>query len=106
MSQPHPRITSGKILFCNRPSGFNPTYASRHWTWLPCQLLVSYLPPLFVRYLRQQRLIHLPFSKTKNPSENPSDAVLSPLMPPAALTFVLPVLCKSRSTLKITSWQF
>lgn len=79
-SQPGPRITSGKILFC-KLSGLDHT-TGRHLTWLSCQLPGSCFPSLFIRYLKQQYLIPLLFSRKKSPREGFS--VLFPLKPPAA----------------------
>lgn len=53
--------------FCNRPSGLDHINASRHLTWLSCQLPGSCFPPLFIRYLKQQYLIPPLFLRKKIP---------------------------------------
>lgn len=60
------RITSGKILFCRRPSGLNHAYASRHWTWLSHQLPVSFMLSFFVHQITEATISHSPPILKKN----------------------------------------
>lgn len=90
--------------FCNRPSGLDHINASRHLTWLSCQLPGSCFPPLFIRYLKQQYLIPPLFLRKKNPLEKLS-LFSSQLHFQVLFAFAVLVLCKSRSTLKINPWH-
>lgn len=69
----------------------------------------SFMLSFFVYRITEATISHSPpILKKKKiyPPEKPSDAVLFPRTASAVFTFALLVLCRSRSTLQITSWHF